>query len=169
MGNATLHHNSGILIPRSEYEELTEALATVFRIGAKFTPRLVDRLDLQDGDPDLEDSGDDEPAGDEKDGAWIEWHQMRGSPKRRSNILPTYNEDDEEDDPSEEDDHSGQCTQDEISSGVPSFGWGGPMAAGCPIADPGIADSGAVQDAYGLDAPNYGVDQSQPLSPGHEV
>ena len=52
------HHNSGILIPRDEYEELTEALATVFRIGARFTPRLIERLDLTDGDPDLEDATD---------------------------------------------------------------------------------------------------------------
>lgn len=51
---SVLHHNSGILIPRDEYEELTEALATVFRIGARFTPRLIEHLDLTDGDPDLE-------------------------------------------------------------------------------------------------------------------
>ena len=51
-------HNSGILIPRDEYEELTEALATVFRIGARFTPSLIERLDLIDGDPDIELNGD---------------------------------------------------------------------------------------------------------------
>jgi hypothetical protein len=51
---SVLHHNSGILIPRHELEELTEAMATVFRIGSRFTPRLIERLDLADGDPDLE-------------------------------------------------------------------------------------------------------------------
>ena len=51
---SVLHHNSGILIPRDEYEELTEALATVFRIGSRFTPRLIERLDLIDGDSDFE-------------------------------------------------------------------------------------------------------------------
>lgn len=55
---SVLHHNSGILIPRDEYEELTEALATVFRIGARFAPRLIERLDLIDGDADEEDAED---------------------------------------------------------------------------------------------------------------
>ena len=50
-----LHHNSGILLPREEYEELAEAMATVFRIGARFTPMLIERLDLIDGDADEED------------------------------------------------------------------------------------------------------------------
>lgn len=50
--------NSGIVIPRDEYEELTEALATVFRIGSRFTPRLIERLDLSDGDADFEDATD---------------------------------------------------------------------------------------------------------------
>ena len=53
-----LHHNSGVVIPRDEYEELTDALATVFRIGARFTPKLIERLDLIDGDPDIELNGD---------------------------------------------------------------------------------------------------------------
>lgn len=49
-----LHHNSGIILPRAEYEELTEALATVFQIGAKFMPQLIARLDIEDGEPDYE-------------------------------------------------------------------------------------------------------------------
>lgn len=111
---SVLHHNSGILIPRDEYEELTEALATVFRIGSRFTPRLIERLDLNDGDPDDEtDDPDLEPIGDEEDGAWIEWNTMRGSQKRGPNILPTYNEDDEDDDPAENDDPAGGAVDDE--------------------------------------------------------
>ena len=58
-----LHHNSGVVVPRDEYEELTEAMATVFRLGARFLPSLVERLDLIDGDADdeaEEDCGQDE-------------------------------------------------------------------------------------------------------------
>lgn len=100
----------------------------------------IERLDKLDGDPDLEPNGDDEPAranGDCEDGAWIEWDQMRGSQKRGPNVLPTYNEDDEDDDPGEEDDHSGECSEDEISCGLYAYGWHNIRAAGCPIADPG--------------------------------
>jgi len=64
---------------------------------------LIDVIDLIDGEPDGEDNGDDEPTGDEEDAAWIEWNQMRGSQKRGATILPTYNEDDEDDDPREDD------------------------------------------------------------------
>lgn len=129
---------------------------------------LVTLLDVWDGDPDEEDDDPAEAAGDEKDAAWIEWHTMRGSQKRGPSILATDNEDDEDDDPAEEDDDSGQCTEDEISSGGGTYGWGGPLAAGCPISDPGIADSGALQEAHGyLSAPDYGDDQTQPLGPGH--
>lgn len=53
-----LHTRSGILIPRGDLEELTEAMATVFRIGARLTPRMIDWLDRIDGDADLEDATD---------------------------------------------------------------------------------------------------------------
>lgn len=148
MGSA-LHHNSGILIPRDEYEELTEALATVLRIGSHFAPRLIERLDLADGDPDNEPGGDVEPAlanGDCEDAAYIDWDQMRGSQKRGPNVLPTYNEDDEDDDPAEEDDDPGQCTEDEISSGAMADGWQFNRGPGCQLSDEGIADAGGFYD-----------------------
>ena len=134
------HHNSGILIPRGEYEELTEALATVLRIGSRFAPRLIERLDLADGDPDDEtDDPDLESIGDEADGAWIEWNTMRGSQKRGPNILPTYNEDDEDDDPgggNVEDEGEADTAEDSFS--IPGhFLSRGSEGAGCPIADPG--------------------------------
>ena len=44
---------SAILTPRDKYDELTEAVATVFRIGSRFTLRLIERLNLIDGNPDI--------------------------------------------------------------------------------------------------------------------
>lgn len=42
---------------------------------------------------------------------------------------------------------------------------------GCPIADPGIADDGGLQDAHSVDsgALQYGIDQTKPLCQGHEA
>lgn len=157
------HHNSGILIPHDEYEELTEALATVFRIGARFTPRLIERLDLTDGDPDDEtDDPDLEPIGDEADGAWIEWNTMRGSQKRGPNILPTYNEDDEDDDPREAngDETDGDFAEDEFAARF-RISPGGP---GCVISDPdeGVDDKGEMDDEREPDE----VDSPQPIIGG---
>jgi hypothetical protein len=57
---------------------------------------LVDILDLLGGDPDAETEDPDlEPAGDEKDAAWAEWHTLRSSQKRGPHILAGQNEDDE--------------------------------------------------------------------------
>lgn len=134
---------------------------------------LVALLDIWDGDPDEECADADlEPTGDEKDAAYVEWHTMRGSQKRGPNILPTYNEDDEDDDPAEEDDPQGECSEDEISCGAGH--WGGyrdfrEVGPGCPYSDAGIADDGARAEAHGgLSAPPYGIDQTQPLGAGHQ-
>jgi hypothetical protein len=136
---------------------------------------LVALLDIWDGDPDDEPNGDDEPLranGDSEDGAWIEWHTMRGSQKRGPIVLASFSEDDEDDDPAEEDDPQGECSEDEISCG-PGH-WGGfrdfrESGPGCPYSDAGIADDGALAEAHGvLSGPNYGIDQSQPLGVGHE-
>lgn len=125
------HHNSGILIPRAEYEELTEAMATVLRIGSRFTPSLIERLDRSDGDPDLEDNNDREATdGDDRDIAWVEWHTMRRIQKRGPNFAQ-FNEDDEDDDP------SGQYDED-YYTGPAKAGEG----AGCPISDPGEYEDG---------------------------
>ncbi len=63
---------------------------------------LVDLLDLLGGDPDLEDNGDDELTGDERDCAWLEWHGMRPNLRDGRNFTISQNEDDENDDPAEE-------------------------------------------------------------------
>lgn len=84
---------------------------------------LMAFLDDLSGDPDLEEGGDLEPDDDGKgDQSWPEHHG------KQPDVLRTYGrEDDEEDDP------SGQCTEDEISCGIPGFGRRG---AGCTISDP---------------------------------
>lgn len=136
---------------------------------------LVALLDVWDGDPDEEDGGDSEPLeanGDTTDAAYAEWHTMRGSQKRGPNILPTYNEDDEDDDPAEEDDPQGECSEDEISCGAGH--WGGyrdfrDAGPGCALSDAGIADSGGLAEAHGvLSGPAYRIDQTQPLGVGHQ-
>ena len=69
-----LHHTGGVLLSRAEYDELTEAMATVMRIGATYAPRMIDRLDREDGDPDLEaddpDIEDDDPSGQCDEDGW---------------------------------------------------------------------------------------------------
>jgi hypothetical protein len=134
------------LLNRHSAHEIAEAVTV-----------LIDVLDLLGGDADEEDDDPDlEPTGDEEDGAWVEWQTMRGSQKRGPNILPTYNEDDEDDDPAEEDDPSGQCTEDEISCGAghwagsTSLSWNGP---GCPIADTGEEEPDAEGEQMGGDVP----------------
>ncbi len=121
---------------------------------------LIAFLDELGGDPDLEDGGDTEPSGDEYgDPAYCEWDTLPASRRKAghlngANIDPMRGmilEDEEEDDAPEEDDHSGQCTEDEISTGI-VFGKGSP---GCSISDPGGNDDG---EAF----PSYGLDQSRP-------
>jgi hypothetical protein len=103
---------------------------------------LIDVLDLMGGDPEAEDNGDAEPAGDERDAAWIEWNSMRGSQKRGPNILAGH-EDDEEDDP------PGQCDEDEINTHDQwlQMGHFGP---GCTISDAGGCehDGREPEDGY---------------------
>lgn len=134
------------------------------RMVTKYSPReigdaielLMDLLDFLGGDPDAETGNDAEddfafsgiaqqfldrgpgcPVSDAGDIAYAEWATLRASQKRGP-CLTGDHEDDEDGDPKEEDDDAGQSTEDEISHGSPSFGWGGPSAAGCPISDPGL-------------------------------
>lgn len=97
-----------------------------------FISVALELLDLADGDPEAEDDDPAEAVGDEGDQAWIEWHTMRGAQKKGPNLLAGH-EDDEDNDPLEEDDDSGQCTEDEISTGGRQYIAGG---AGCEISDP---------------------------------
>ena len=80
---------------------------------------LIARLDAAAGDPDIEDGGDDEPSGDERDASFPEW-QPRG---RRS---PTFafgtdaalnHEDAEEDDHAEQDDEPEDDGEDRCYAG----------------------------------------------------
>jgi hypothetical protein len=65
-----LHHNSGIVIPRAEFEALADAMATILRIGYQFCPTLIERLDAVDGDADYEQ--DDHPEEDDDSGVYDE-------------------------------------------------------------------------------------------------
>ena len=157
------HHNSGVLIPRDEYEELTEALATVFRIGARFTPALIERLDLIDGDTDEEPGGDDEPLranGDTLDAAWVEWDGLTPVQRRGGILHASQNEDDE----LYGDETDGNGAEDEPCAWFDVMGNG----PGCAVADNGIADGGGMQDAHGVDnyGLTYGIDQTKLPFPG---
>ncbi len=121
-----------------------------------FLSVAIDLLDLVDGDPeaetgnDLEDDftlspmaaayGGDGPGcaiSDQDAGAYVEWHTMRGSQKRGSNILAGQ-EDDEDDDAAEQDDHEGLCDEDGVNTAFDhvrfTYGASGP---GCMLSDPG--------------------------------
>jgi len=81
---------------------------------------LIAELDKRDGDPDLEDS---DPCSLHTD-------------ERGNYLFPKdggyLTEDDEEDDP------AGMNDDDGYNLGpAPSWGWGRPQGAGCPISDPG--------------------------------
>jgi len=136
-----------------------------------FIAVALDLADAMDGDPDLEEDDYGEPAGDELDHSWPEWHTRD---KRKTTSagyemapvggvggVPSYQptEDDEDDDPQEEDDDSGQCTEDEISAGDRRFGTRGP---GCVISDEGGCEHDGTEprDYYPL-RPRYGDDQSK--------
>jgi hypothetical protein len=69
----------------------------------------------------------------------------------------------------EEDDPSGQRDEDGVNTGgTPTFGWGGPQAAGCPISDPDSAVDDEGCDDINDDreeecdlVPDYGIDQME--------
>lgn len=114
-------------LSRKEIEHLTQA--------------LIDRLDMMDGDPDLEDNGDREGSdGDCGDIAWFEWDQREALGQLSEHELPVathayqwhaMTEDDEDDDP------AGGNTEDE----------------------------GEALEYAGLPLPIYGVDQRrEPLN-----
>lgn len=116
------------ILSRFDRDQLTSFIAVA-----------IDLADSMDGDPDIEDDDPAEAIGDEKDAAWVEWRQMRGSQKRGPNIV-SGNEDDEEDDPAEEDDPSGQCDEDEINTNLQAR-WA--SRPGCSISDPDEDDDPA--------------------------
>lgn len=119
---------------------------------------LIAQMDLIDSDPDFEEDDLEDsfqlserassiattcPAHDvEQDsGSWTEWHTRGRHKDSLGNVAANgriLHEDAEEDDAPEEDDHSGQCTEDEISSGLGHWGYtiGTSHGPGCTISDP---------------------------------
>ncbi|QNG45010.1 hypothetical protein [Sphingobium yanoikuyae] len=76
-----------------------------------FVAIAIDLMDVADGNPDLEDGGDNELDGDAQgDQAWPEWHtrgwrtQRKAGPEMASSCRIGGQEDDEDDDPAEQDD-----------------------------------------------------------------
>lgn len=120
--------NSAVVVDRARIEAVHEMLVSAANAMLLSASLLTDRLDQHDGDPDLEDNNDREASdGDDRDVAWIEWTDLRGSQKGGP-AIPQMHEDDEEDDPSGVHDEDGINTMQILAlSG----------AAGCPIADPG--------------------------------
>lgn len=114
---------------------------------------LIDVLDALGGDPDLEDNGDTEPNGDERDISAPEWHtrhfrhQKAGYEMAHTgNGIFGATEDDEDDDP------AGQCDEDGINTALHVLTGRG---AGCIIADVDCDEGGKF--------PTYGIDQTVPL------
>lgn len=100
--------NAAMLLSYDEATALAEALTMIHRLAATTAAGVIGKLDIEDGDADLEPNGDDEPAaanGDTQDAAYGEWHTKPANLRRKgqSEILAGH-EDDEEDDAPEEDD-----------------------------------------------------------------
>lgn len=118
---------------------------------ASFIEVAIGLLDSGDGDPDVEHNGDEQDgSGDEADASWPEWH-TRGRHKEawhNSHDVRLYgamHEDAEDDD---------------NDSGVEDS----PLGFD-PEQDLGAEEAGEPEEA--LDCLRYGIDQSQPLGPGH--
>lgn len=160
---AELRHRLGADRARQELGDMVE--------------HLLLQLDMIDGDPDFEeDDAEDSfvlseraakiatlcPEHDiEQDAAaYAEWHTLRG-PQKKGQCLATQHEDDEDSDPREEDDDSGQCTEDEVSSGGRHYMPSGP---GCELSDP--PELTAIEGVYhgGARPPWYDDDDEPRLA-----
>ena len=86
----------------------------------------IDLLDHFDGDPDIE------PAGDEHDAAWIEWH-TRGRHTQKGSMPEQFSE-------NEDDETVGQ--EDDFIRHIGNFG------PGCPISDPGGCDHDGREEEH---------------------
>lgn len=120
-----------------------------------FLEVALELLDTMDGNPDLEDGGDNEPDGDAQgDVSWSEWHTrtLRTQRKAGAEMASTREigdqEDDENDDPAEEDDDSGDHASEDEPAGYRAQSRSD-FGPGCPISDPG---GGNVGDECQIDA-----------------
>lgn len=159
MADLTPMPNAALVLSLDQGKAMAAALVEASQLTSRMAAELIERLDQFDGDPDDEtDDPDLEPIGDEADGAWVEWDTMRGSQKRGPNILPTYNEDDEDDDPAGgeiDEDTPGFTAADLKRANAGAYG------AGCPIADAGGCQHDGREPDEGVLAPAYGADQTK--------
>lgn len=132
---ADLHHliPAGIVVPLGEFRMMADAVASLHQAVANLSAMLIDRLDSSEPDPDLEDNGDTEPNGDERDIGAPEWHTRHFQHRKAGyEMADTGNgifgatEDDEDDDP------AGQCDEDGVNT---AFHLLGQRGAGCLISD----------------------------------
>jgi hypothetical protein len=128
---------------------------------------LIAFVDALAGDPDLEDGGDDEPTGDERDASAKEWEPERRG--RRVNEVatrvsgrPWLTEDNEDDDPTEDDDEDRCAAGDDAMTSGPACDY----FEGCTKGSPGNDD-----DAERGQSPSYRIDQTKMLLrlPGIDV
>lgn len=124
---------SGIIVPLAEFRMITDAITGLHQALANLSAVLIDRLDCSEADPDLEDNGDTEPNGDERDISAPEWHTRHHSQRKAGYEMADtggsvfgMTEDDEEDDP------SGQCDEDGINTSLHVLY---ERTAGCVISD----------------------------------
>ena len=97
---------------------------------------LIARLDAAAGDPDMEDGGDDEPSGDERDASFPEWTtRRRGRIEGARDACPyaMQHEDAEDCDPGEDDGDAEDANGAEDDFMHHAFT--GDQGAGCPVAD----------------------------------
>lgn len=124
---------AGIIVPLAEFQMIANAVASLHQAVANLSAILIDRLDGSEPDPDLEDGGDAEPNGDERDIAAPEWHTRHHRQRKAGyemsdtgNGVFGMTEDDEDDDP------AGQCDEDGVNTALHVLF---DRRAGCIISD----------------------------------
>lgn len=120
---------AGVILPHEVVRKYAEALIGMANVASSLGQDLIERLDVLDGDPDIEANGDDELSGDERDAGWNEWHARGGFQRFTSEAPQTLNFDDD----AEDDDPAGGAIDDEphdpegdfdTEEGIPGGGGG---------------------------------------------
>lgn len=140
---------AAVVIPLAEFTMIADAVASLHQAVANLSAMLVDRIDAAEPDPDLEDNGDSEPSGDERDISAPEWHTRHHRHRKAGYEMAAtggglfgMSEDDEEDDP------AGQCDEDGVNTTLHVLH---DRRTGCIISDDDYEDGGFI--------PSFGIDQ----------
>lgn len=120
---------AGIVLSADEARRICEALVTVQRTAGYFAASLIDRLDVLDGDPDLEDSDEDGACDEDEISTMLALGEGDGPGCLIS-------------DPDSGADDNGEETNAEDSFLIPGhFLRQAELGAGCALADPGGHDA----------------------------